>query len=342
MGQLLLGLAVVVLASVLQGSFLVPMVYVRRWPWENSWAVFSILGMICFNWALALVTIPPLPAVYADASLPMVLIPLAFGLLWGLGAVGFGVGIAAVGLALGYAVIMGLVLSLGAFIPMAVLHPQEILTAKGITVMVGVAAMVFGIALFGQAGMRKEKEQGQRTGEITKLSTISMKLGLVICIFGGVFSCFPNVGFALSQPLTDLAVKHEAGPRWAGNAVWSILFSGGAAVNLAYCGYLFAKNGSLKDYRCPEAVWNLCLMALVSSMWIGSFCLYGVGARMMGDWGMVIGWSVFVALSVSIAGIWGVVQGEWAGTSPPTRTRMLLGIAILVLTIFILACGGML
>ncbi len=342
MEQLLLGLAVVTLASVFQGSFLVPMTYVKRWPWENSWAVFSVLGMIVFNWTLAFVSVPSLCAVYADASLEMLLLPAIFGLLWGLGAVGFGVGIAAVGLALGYAVIMALVLSLGALIPMAALHPQDILTPKGITVIVGVAVMVGGMALFGKAGIRKEKEQGQRSGEITKLSTTSMKLGLVICIFGGVFSCFPNVGYALSKPLCNLAESHGAAPRWSGNAVWSILFSSGALVNLTYCGYLFKKNGTLKEYICPEALRNLCLMALVSLIWISSFCLYGVGAQMMGKWGPVIGWSVFIALSVSVAGTWGVIQGEWAGTSSQTRKLMLLGIAILVLTILILACGGML
>ncbi len=332
----------VTLASVLQGSFLVPMTYVKRWPWENSWAVFSVLGMIVFNWTLAFVSVPSLCAVYADAPLEMLLIPAVFGLLWGLGAVGFGVGIAAVGLALGYAVIMALVLSLGALIPMAALHREDILTPKGITVIVGVVVMVCGIALFGKAGMRKEQEQGQRTGKITKLSTLPMKLGLAICIFGGIFSCFPNVGYALSQPLRDLAESAHCDPRWSGNAVWSILFSGGALVNLTYCGYLFKKNGTLKEYFCPEALRNLGLMALLSLMWISSFCLYGVGAEMMGDWGTVIGWSVFIALSVSVAGFWGVVQGEWAGTSNQTRKLMLLGIAILVLTIFILAGSGLL
>jgi L-rhamnose-H+ transport protein len=234
------------------------------------------------------------------------------------------------------------VLSFGVFIPMVLLHPQEIFTAKGITVIIGVTAMVIGIALFGKAGMRKEKEQGQRSGEITKLSTASMKLGLVICVIGGIFSCLPNVGFALSQPLIDLAGAHGTAPLWAGNAVWAILFSGGAVVNLAYCGYLFKKNSSLKEYRCPEGLRNLCLMALVSLMWIGSFYLYGVAVRMMGDWGPVIGWAVFMALSVSVASVWGVAQGEWAGTSRQTRRLMLMGIAILVLTIFIQACGGLL
>ena len=89
---------------------------------------------------------------------------------------------------------------------MVILHPADILTLKGITIIIGVTVMLFGIGLFGKADVRKEKEQGEKAGEITKLSKASMKLGLVICIIGGVFSCFPNVGFSLSQPLIDLAM----------------------------------------------------------------------------------------------------------------------------------------
>ena len=111
MSELLSGLLIVIAASVLQGSFMVPMAYVRKWKWENSWAVFSILAMIVFNWILAFVSIPSLCQVYQAASPGMLFIPVAFGLLWGIGAIGFGLGVAAVGLALGYAIIMGLVLS---------------------------------------------------------------------------------------------------------------------------------------------------------------------------------------------------------------------------------------
>ena len=341
MPELLSGLLIVIAASVFQGSFMVPMAYVKKWKWENSWAVFSILGMIVFNWILAFASIPSLCQVYQAASFKMVLIPVVFGLLWGIGAIGFGLGVATVGLALGYAIIMGLVLSLGAFIPMIILHPADIVTLKGITIVIGVAVMLFGIGLFGKAGVQKEKEQGEKTGEITKLSKASMKLGLVICIIGGVFSCFPNVGFSLSQPLIDLTTEHKASPNWAGNSIWSILFTFGGIANLVYCGYLFKKNNSFKEYKTREALRNLLLMSAVSLMWIGSFIIYGVGARMMGDWGTVIGWSVFIALSISIAGIWGIAQGEWANTSGRTKKLMSVGIAILVFAIFIFAYSSM-
>jgi len=333
----MLGLAVVVLAAIVQGCFMVPMAYVKNWKWENSWAVFSILGMIVFNWILGFSTIPQLADIYAKATAMDFITPAFFGFCWGIGAIGFGLGVAAVGLALGYAIIMALVLSLGAFIPMVILHPDEILTPKGIIIIVGVVVMVAGIGLFGKAGIRKEKEQGQKTGRITELSKASMKLGLVICVIGGVFSCFPNVGFALSESLIKLAEEFKANPKWAANSIWTIMFTSGAIANLVYCGYLFKKNDSFKDYKNPGFLKNLGLMALTSLFWISSFVLYGVGASMMGNWGSVIGWSIFIAMSIAVAGVWGIIQGEWKNTSAVTRKLMGMGLGILVIAILLFA-----
>jgi L-rhamnose-H+ transport protein len=337
MNELMSGLLIVVAASVLQGSFMVPMAYVRNWKWENSWAFFSVLAMLVFNWAFAWFSIPSLIQVYKSASLSILAAPAVFGLCWGVGAFCFGLGMAAAGFALGYALIMGIVLSFGAFIPMAVLHPNDIFTTKGVLVLSGLFCMVAGIAVFGLAGIRKEKEQGKKTGAITGTSTLSFKAGLIICIAAGILSCLTNVGFSMSGPLIKLAVEHNASEKWAGNAVWAALFTFGAIVNLAYCGYLFMKNKSFAAYQRPQFLRNLLLLVFMSLMWIGSFILYGLGAAMMGDWGTVIGWSVFIALSITIANIWGFAQGEWKNTSKATRKLMVAGLSILVLVILIFA-----
>jgi len=341
MSQVMWGLLIVIVASVLQGSFMVPMSYVKKWKWENSWAVFSVLGMIAFNWILAIVSIPSLFRVYGSASVSNLAVPAIFGLCWGIGAVCFGLGIAAVGFALGYAIIMGMVLSFGAFIPLAVLHPDQILTPKGLLVIVSLIVMVAGIAVFGRAGTRKEKEQSEKTGSITRTSTVSIKVGLAICVVAGLLSCLTNVGYSLSQPLIDVALAQGASSKWAGNSVWAILFAFGGLANLTYCGILFGKNKSFVEYSGTGMVTNLLLLALMSLMWIGSFVLYGLGAGMMGDWGTVIGWSVFIALSITIANVWGFAQGEWANTTASTRKLMAAGLAILVLAIFVIAFSNL-
>jgi len=340
MNEIILGLGVVIIAAVLQGSFIAPMSNVKSWKWENSWAIFSILGMFVFNWILSFLIVPSLGQIYHAASLSTLSIPAVFGILWGFGAICFGLGMTAVGLALGYAIIMGLVLSCGAFIPMIVLHPADFSTPKGILVVIGLLVMIIGIILFGQAGIRKEAEQAGSTGKITRGSGFSMKVGLLICIAAGLLSCLTNVGFALSKDLVQLALEFKTGELWAGNAIWFILFSFGGIVNLAYCVYLFKKNKSFSNYFGKESFKNLLLIGLMSLMWIGSFVIYGVGARMMGTWGTVIGWSVFIALSIAIGGFWGIAQGEWTKTTFKVRKLAYYGISILLAAILIFAYSG--
>src|SRR5260370_16247035 len=77
---LLLGFLLVLLAGLLQGTFILPMTLVRKWEWEHTWATFSLLGMVVFNWIITLLFVPNIFGVYA-ASPPRDLAILAlFGL----------------------------------------------------------------------------------------------------------------------------------------------------------------------------------------------------------------------------------------------------------------------
>lgn len=341
MNDTIFGFLIVLVAAIIQGSFMVPMAYVRNWSWENSWAIFSLLGMVFFNWVLATVSIPALLDIYQQATIGDLATPAIFGLCWGIGAVCFGLGVAATGFALGYSVIMGITLSVGAFVPMLILNRDAMFTPQGLLVMASLAVMIIGIIVFGKAGGLKESEQQERSGAITQVSTMSARTGLIVCILSGVFSSLINVGFALSQTLVDIATEHGAARAWAANSVWAILFSFGALANLGYCGYLFRKNRSFGAYSGPGFVRNFTLVASMSLMWIGSFVLYGLGAGKMGQWGLVVGWGTFLALSVVVANLWGFAQGEWANTSTKTRRLMATGLGILALAIVITSLSNL-
>lgn len=341
MSETVSGFLIVLLAGVIQGSFMVPMAYVKHWAWENSWAVFSVLGMVVFNWMLATASIPSLLEIYAQSTSIDLLTPALFGLCWGVGAICFGLGVAAAGFALGYSIIMGITLSVGAFVPMLILNREAIFTPNGLLVVASLMVMIVGLIVFGKAGGRKESEQSEKSGAITKMSTLSFKAGLVICVLSGVFSSLINVGFALSQSLVESATASGAGSAWAGNAVWAILFSFGALANLGYCGYLFVRNDSFKAFRAPGFAKNFILVAAMSLMWIGSFVLYGLGAGKMGQWGLVVGWGTFLALSVMVANLWGSAQGEWANTSTKTRRLMATGLGLLATAIVITSVSNL-
>src|SRR3981189_3542449 len=159
--SLLLGFLLVLLAGLLQGTFILPMTLVRKWEWEHTWATFSLLGMIVFNWIITLFLVPNIFAVYV-ASPPRDLAILAlFGLGWGIGAVLFGLGMDRLGMALGYPIIMGLIASLGALIPLLVFFPQTLLTTKGLVLVVGTALVIFGIVLCSVGGSRRVPSGGK-------------------------------------------------------------------------------------------------------------------------------------------------------------------------------------
>jgi len=154
------GLGIILIAAVFQGSFVVPMAYAKGWKWENSWLLFSILGMWVLNWLLAAISVPNLLGIYMNATPYQLLIPIIFGFRWGMGA----------------------------FIPMLCLYPADLLTLRGMVILAGLVVTLFGISLGGVAGRIKEREQGQRSGEITKITNLSPKIGFLICLVAGVFS----------------------------------------------------------------------------------------------------------------------------------------------------------
>src|SRR5712692_7853427 len=125
------GLILVLLAGVCQGSFMLPSKGMRAWAWENYWLIFATTAYLISPWILAFTTIPGLLNVYAGVSPRSLAAIVVFGIAWGIGAVTFGLGVDALGLALGFAVILGLVTTFGTLIPLMVTPPAHFTASKG-------------------------------------------------------------------------------------------------------------------------------------------------------------------------------------------------------------------
>jgi L-rhamnose-H+ transport protein len=327
---LLTGFVLVLLAGLLQGTFMLPMTMVRRWSWEHTWATFSFLGMFLFNWIITVLLTPNIFAIYSASPGRDIAILALFGMGWGAGAVLFGLGMEKLGLALGYPILMGLIASLGALIPLLVFFPQTLLTTRGMVLLAGTALVIFGIVLCSIGGARRTSASYKSSGSRSNVFTV----GLAIAILAGILSCLPNVGMAFSGRVISAAQTLGVSPASSGNTVWALLFTLGFAVNLIYCLYLMVRNNSFKQYWNPGAARNLGLSALMALMWIGSFYLYGAGAARLGHWGVVAGWPLFISLSIVMGNVWGLWRGEWQGA--PTAARRLLNRGLLVLIVAVI------
>ena len=154
-----------------------------------------------------------------------------------------------------------------------------------------------------------------------------------------MLSCFPNVGINYAAQLKTAAIEHGASETLAGNAAWALLFTAGFVVNSVYCAGLMWNRGNFGLFA-ADSLRNTLLIALMSLMWIVSFYLYGAGAARLGRWGGIIGWPLFISLSIVVGNIWGLLRGEWSGAPAAARRRLAVGIGTLLAAVVLFAISS--
>lgn len=332
---MLFGLAVVVFAGLVQGSFAAPMKRMPIWQWENSWLLFALSGLMVFPWIINLATVPNVLSVYSSVPGTTLLKVALFGLLWGAGATLFGLGIARVGLGLGFAVILGITASFGSLIPMALLHPGELLLKKGAALIVGTLVMVVGLILLAFAGRARERDLAgiveQRSG---------FAVGLVICILSGIFSSMLNFAFVFGDDLRKSALQFGASNAMAANPIWALTVSGGFVANCLYCVYLLNKNHTWGTFAKGNSSLYWLMGISTGLLWFGGTVLYGMGAAALGSLGNIVGWPIFMTLDIIVGLFWGAVLGEWKGASRKALVYNWSGVLVLLLAIAVISAGN--
>lgn len=332
--NLTLGLIIVTLAGILQGSFFMPMTYTKKWEWEHNWFAFSLLGMLIVNWIIAYFTIDNIFSIISQIPSRLLLTVLFFGLCWGIGAILFGKAMDLLGMALGYPVIMGINAAAGTIIPALIFSPGIFLQNKGIFIIAGSLITVVGIIICTKASTQKIKDESSSKSKFSSL-------GLILAIIAGFTSCLPNIGAAFSKDITVIALHSGVNKVLAGNVVWSLFFTMGALANMGYCLYLVIRNKTEKEFVNSHKRQNWLLILSMSAMWIGSFYFYGFGSTILGNLGLIVGWPLMVSLSIVVGNLWGIYRGEWKGASSSSKSLLNVGMLVLVVSIVIIAFSNL-
>ncbi len=193
--QFWLGMAIILGSGLLNGGFALPMKYCRSWKWENTWLVFSLVGILLVPWTLAFGLVPGLTHVYASVTLRALLLPMLFGLLWGFAQVTFGISLRLVGVALTIAVVSGLASLSGSLVPLLAFHPEDLFRPRGLLLLLSIPFLIVGLILYAYAGRAREKEQATPDTESSPRKS-GFSTGMALCIFTGVFGSCYNLGFA--------------------------------------------------------------------------------------------------------------------------------------------------
>ena len=336
-----IGMSIIFISGLFNGSFAWPMKYARGWKWENLWLFFTFLALVVLPLALTITFVPHLRELYATAPLKELLPALIFGFLWGIAQATFGIGIDAVGMALAIAVVVGLTGFLGSLIPMLVLNPEELFHPRGIALMICLPILILAMVLYGMAGLRREKEQTAQNNQPTK-PKMSFAMGLGICVFTGVFGALLNFGFAFSGPLQARCVQLGAKPVFATWAVWLLVLTAGFIPNLLYCGYLLFRNHTWSSFASQGWPKATAMGGVMAILWLGGVLGYGMGSTFFGGSGTSFGFAFLIASTVLVSNLLGLFSGEWTGTTPRTRHLLMSAVFSVVLAMVVLSLGGML
>lgn len=338
------------------GSFYIPYKKVKGWAWESYWIVGGLFSWLIVPPLAAYLTIPHFENIIGNTNSNILGMTYFFGLLWGIGGLTYGLGVRYLGVALGSSIILGLCSVFGSLIPSIYydFFPQagkdtftDLLTKSwGQVVLFGIVICILGIVICGKAGVMKEKEMAVHREEGDN-KEYKFGLGIFVSIVSGVLSaCFAfgiDAGKEMANTANELWKNLHPGEGeflFQNNVTYVLILWGGLTTNFIWCMILNARNKTFGDYtnKNTPLLQNYLFAALAGITWFLQFFFYGMGESKLGNGPS--SWILHMAFIILVANFWGITLKEWKGVSRKTFSTVVVGILLIIASVFIVGYGN--
>lgn len=320
-----------IVGASMAASFYAPIERVKKWSWETTWAVAGLFSWVLLPIGVSLVLLPNFHNFYAAIGTSLLLRVAAFGAMWGVGNVSYGLTMRYLGMSLGIGVAIGVTLIVGTLVP-PLMHGQAAMlftTRSGLTTMSGVLVALIGVAIVSWAGHQKEV---QLKGH---LQEFNVGLGLLLAVLCGIFSSGMSFAIDAAQPMESAAKALGVNPLYAALPSYVIIMGGGAIINFAYCFIRLAvlPHLSLREDLSQDSTTiakNAALASTAGIMWYLQFFFYAWGAANIPSHLSYVNWMLHMSIYVLCGGIVGLALGEWAGVKKRSIRLLLAGVGIII------------
>jgi L-rhamnose-H+ transport protein len=327
------------LGAVCGGSFGLPSKFVKKGtPWETLWGPFFFFVTILIPTTIFPFIANGLFATCSDAGYAGVIMPAAFGFLWGLGSMTLGISFGLIGLSLAYALNYGAQIATGGMGPFIIHNSDQLATAHGFTIMAGVAVCIIGVIVCGRAATSKSKSQaGEGEGQ-TVLTGDKLIKGLLVAVLSGVLCACYGIAVSYGGKVTDISTGEYGNPGWrAAFVVAALILWGGSVSACGYCVYKLCKNKTWGTLTGPGIGKVLFIALIMACLHDGAILLFGVGASKLGTLGVAVGYAAFMSFAIIVGNINGFLTKEWKGASRQSMQWIAGGILILIIGVSLLA-----
>lgn len=335
--EVLIGLLIIAVGSFGQSSSYVPIKKVKNWAWESFWLTQGVFAWLVFPLLGALLAVPAGHGLCEILSAGGAMRSFGFGILWGVGGLTFGLSMRYLGVALGQSISLGTCSAFGTLIP-ALMAGTNLFKGPGLILLIGVCITLAGIAVIGYAGGLRAKGMSEEDKKAA-IKDFALTKGLLIALLAGVMSACFALGLEGGAAIKAKALELGSNGMFAQNPVTLLVTMGGFLTNMVYCLYQNAKNKTFSDYtRSSGKVWvnNLLFCALAGILWYSQFFGLSAGQSFFAEGSvmMAFSWSILMALNVTFSNVWGILLKEWKGCKSTVITVLLIGLAILVFSVF--------
>jgi L-rhamnose-H+ transport protein len=318
----MIGLLIIVLSGMLTATFAVPLRFSREWAWENTWLVYATVAFVLMPFAFAASVLYQPFGFYRSLPCRDYMAPVLFGFGWGTAQVTFGIAITKVGMAMAFAIVIGLSALLGSSLPLVLFHPGELAGNTGAWLIASAALLIIGLTLYGRAGIERERASGKHSRRIAWT-------GLLLCVFTGCFGSMINIGFVSGHDIARRAIEEGVSPGEATLAVWAVVLAAGYFPNLIYTAYLLRRNDSGRLFK-RSVLRELPLAIAAALLWLFGMLGYGMGASIMGKLGDSLGFAICMAVLLLWSSALGIMSGEWKGVSQGILVQMRAGLLLII------------
>lgn len=342
--NILFGITLIGAGAFSAGSFAVPFGKIKAWNWETHWMVFSLGAYVIFPLIACIVFVPEFLRFIKTTELEIVLMVFIMGGIYGIGNLSFGLALRYLGLSLGYALSLGLMLAIGTLVPPIIDGRLKVMieSAGGNLLIAGVIVAVVGIALSAWAGIMKDKTvslERKQEGVIE----FNLVKGILSSLLVGVAGSAMAMGFEQGMPIAGIAEQSGINALFSMMPVYITFLSGTFVTTIVWCLFLGIKNKSVGNYVAAGnramLILNYAFGLLAGLLWFSQFIFYGMGKSKMGPFTFT-SWGILMALTIAFASVWGLIRGEWKGAPVKVYLIMALSLVVIVLSAFMIGISG--
>jgi L-rhamnose-H+ transport protein len=338
------GLLLIATGAFSAGSFAMPFGKIKSWKWESYWLIYSISAYILFPLAACLIFAPDFMRIYRDVPAGILLKVFLLGAVYGIGNLSFGLSLRYLGISLGYALSLGLMLALGTLIPPLLDGRLKIMitSSGGNLLIIGVLVACCGIALSGWAGFLKDRwiSDTEKQKSITEFHFLK---GSFAALLVGITGSAMSLGFEQGLPIAVYAERSGVDPLFTTMPVMLLLLSGTLITTIIWCIYLGVRNRSLQDYTRGASssilAFNYLFALSAGFLWFSQFILYGMGKSKMGPFTFT-SWGILMGLTIVFATLWGLYRKEWKGAPLNVYILMIISLLIIITSSYIIGISG--